>query len=123
MAFTRGNLGTTTTFTRDGSTTSFTTPNFQVFEVVKGNNTFSLGEGWTLQTSPGNNPSLKFYYGSESILHLSNTGVQNLTLGKLSLQNKSLPPNTLGYSEGDLIKADGELYVLIGSEQEQNEPD
>lgn len=113
MAFTRDNLGQTTSFTRSGATSFQSTPNFQVFNVTDNQSTFSLNNKWTIHTQMGTSPSLEFKYNNSTLLEITNNGIGSLTMPSLKLSNLSGLPNYSGYSTGDMIKASGELYVLI----------
>ena len=114
MAFTRTDTGQTTSFTRDGATTFQSTPGFQIFNVVSGPSSFSLNNKWTLHTELGTTPNLKFKYNGNTMLELTNNGVNNLLMPSVTLTNNSSSPSTSGYYNGDIVKVQGELYILTG---------
>ena len=115
MAFTRSNLGKSSSFTRSGAITVVDTPNFQVFNVVSGPSTFSLNNKWSITSEFGNNPKLQFKYENITMLELTNAGINNITMPTLKLNHKSSLPNLIGntgYFNGDMVKVNGELYIL-----------
>jgi|GEM_PF-4475110 len=114
MAFTRTDTGQTRSFTRDGATTFQSTPGFQVFNVVNSPSTFSLNNKWTLQTELGTTPNLKFKYNGNTMLELTGDGVNKLLMPNVTLTNNSSSPSTTGYYNGDVVKVQGDLYVLTG---------
>lgn len=120
MAFTRSDLGQTNSFTRSGASTFVSTPNFQVFQVADGPTSFSLSNNWVLTTQAGTSPTLNFKYSGNSILELTSTGVANLTLPSLKLNNNSQLPSTAQYSAGDMVKKQGDLFVLYDTEGQVN---
>lgn len=120
MAFTRNNTGQTSTFERSGATTFASTPNFQVFEVVNGTSNFSLNNKWTLHTELGLSPNLKFKYNGTTMLELTSSGIGNIKMTSLRLSDNSGLPSFAGYHNGDVIKAQGHLYVLTGGSNTGN---
>jgi len=120
MAFTRNNIGQTSTFERSGATTFASTPNFQVFEVVNGTSNFSLNNKWTLHTELGSNPNLKFKYNGTTLLEITSSGLGNIVMPSLKLSENSALPNYVGYNNGDVVKVQGHLYVLTGGSNSDN---
>ena len=114
MSFNRSNISTSYTFTRNGAVESTSTPNFQVFDTTANQTLFSLGPDWKVETSTGTNAFLDFRYKGSSKLRITDLGV-SFDMDKLSLGNRSSAPATVYHSEGDLIKIDGKLFVLQGS--------
>tara|TARA_Y100000401_G_C8317791_1_gene223539 strand:+ start:185 stop:559 length:375 start_codon:yes stop_codon:yes gene_type:complete len=124
MAFTRSNINSNPSFTRDGAVRSAAIPGFEIFTPSVGEfSTFSLGKNWTLTTEVGNSPSLNFKYNGDSVLELSTAGIVNLSLPSLKLNDNQTLPLASGYNEGDLIKKSGVLYVLIDDGTPGNNPD
>ena len=115
MAFTRSDLGQTSSFTRSGATSFISTPNFQVFEVTDSATSFSLSNNWVLETGGGGGvtPFLNFKYNGNSMLEVTTAGITNLLLPSLKLKNNNGLPNTSGYAVGDVVKASSRLYLLI----------
>jgi|9_EtaG_2_1085328.scaffolds.fasta_scaffold01094_7 hypothetical protein len=122
MAFTRDNLGQTSSFTRNGATTFSSTPNFRVFEGIKGAATFSLSNDWTITSVGGSTPKLNFNYNGVNFFEITSAGVGNITLDYLRMNDNTSTPNANAHIEGDLIKINGELYVNVGQTGEQNSP-
>lgn len=116
MAFTRDNLGTSSSFTRSGAVTAVDTPNFQVFNVVSGPSTFSLNNKWSITSQFGSNPKLQFKYNNITMLELTNAGINNITMPSLKLNHNSGFPSYSGHLNGDVVKVNGELYVLAGGD-------
>jgi|5_EtaG_2_1085323.scaffolds.fasta_scaffold01256_6 hypothetical protein len=116
MAFTRDNIGQTTSFTRSGATTFQSTPNFQIFNVTDTTSNFSLNNKWTISTIGGTSASLTFKYNNTTMLELTENGVGSLVMPALKLNNLGGLPNFAGYAIGDIVKTGGELYVLIDNE-------
>lgn len=112
MAFTRGNINTVDTLTRDGSTVSVNTPSFEVFSTTSGPSKFNLGTNWTLESISGGSPSLTFKHNNVELLKLTDNGIENLVQPKLSVTNLSSTPATTGYANGDIVKVNNALYVL-----------
>lgn len=109
MAFTRKNISTTSTFSRNGAIVeSVKFPSQRVWKSTSDPNTKSwdLGQNWSITTAVD---SLKFKFQGTNTFELSLGG---LSLGALSLTNFSSEPSVSAYSIGDMIKVDGKLFVL-----------
>ena len=124
MAFTRDDISTVQTFTRDGATTSIAPPSFNVFNTTQGPTTFSLGPDWSIRSvskgCQGNETAtLEFKIRGTSKLTITDTGIEQFTMDKLSLGPRASEPATnVGYTQGDLIKVNGVLFVLSGGGDE-----
>ena len=109
MAFTRKNISTSSNFSRNGAVIeTITFPSQRVWKSTSDPNTKSwdLGQSWSITTA---GTSLKFKFQGSNALTLSTTG---LSLGALSLTNLSNSPSVSNYSLGDVVKVNGELFVL-----------
>ena len=123
MAFTRSSINNTKTFARDGAVSITAIPGFEIFTPSTGeSSTFSLGKNWTLTTQVGNSPKLNFKYNGNSILELTSTGISALILPSLKLASNSQLPATGTYSDGDVVKSQGKLYMLVDTGNEENNP-
>tara|TARA_B100001094_G_C18162333_1_gene790057 strand:- start:1458 stop:1793 length:336 start_codon:yes stop_codon:yes gene_type:complete len=109
MAFTRKNISTTSTFSRNGAIVeSVAFPSQRVWKSTSDPNTKSwdLGQNWSITTAAD---SLKIKFQGTNTLAL---GLGGLSLGSLSLTNFASEPSVSSYSVGDMIKIDGKLFVL-----------
>lgn len=120
MAFTRDNLGQTQSFTRDGASTFQSTPNFQLFNTTQGAATFSLNNSWTIKSFRGTNPSITFNYNDNIMLEITSQGVGTIVQPSLKLSNNSGFPAFANYYNGDLVKVQGTLYMLVEGSNNPN---
>lgn len=112
MAFTRQNLGSTSTFTRDGALSETTsTPPFQIFQKSITNSVYSLGGTWKIDQNSATR-ELKFLSNNTPILTLTPSGA-TFTLKQLKLPSYSAGVTPSAPEDGLLINQDGNFLVYI----------
>tara|TARA_B100001094_G_scaffold157992_1_gene152903 strand:+ start:9369 stop:9695 length:327 start_codon:yes stop_codon:yes gene_type:complete len=106
MTFTRQNIGSSATFTRDGALSATTnTPPFQVFQKSTTNSTYSLGGNWKISTN-SNTQELNFLYNTTNVLTLNSTG---FAMNNIILPTQADYPSNP--SVGTLSNVNNNLYV------------
>lgn len=110
MAFTRQNIGSTQTFSRNGAIETSTAPAFQIFNVDASSTQYSLGSSWSISINNTNN-TLSFNNNNNSVLTIGSTGIQGITNNSLQLGNNTSEPSLSSFSNGDMVKINGELYI------------
>jgi len=110
MAFTRQNIGSTQTFSRNGAIQTSTSPSFQIFNVDASATNYSLGSSWSISINNTNN-TLSFNNNNNSVLTIGSTGIQGLTNDSLKLGNNTNAPSLSSFTDGDMVKINGELYI------------
>lgn len=119
MAFTRQNVVTTSTFTTGGVTETSSVPTFTQWENTSTTSGFEwkLGNKWTLNVNTDESV-LAFKYNNATAFSMNQSGILGIDLSveasgdKLTLSNLTELPAASSYSDGEMIRMSGELYIL-----------
>jgi hypothetical protein len=119
MAFTRQNVVTTSTFTTGGVTETSSVPTFTQWENTSNASGFewNLGNKWTLNVNTDESV-LGFKYNNVTAFSINQSGILGIDLSvdatgdKLTLSNLTELPAASSYSDGEMIRMSGELYIL-----------
>jgi|9_EtaG_2_1085328.scaffolds.fasta_scaffold00659_11 hypothetical protein len=108
MAFTRQNLGQTSSFTRDSAVlNTVVSPAFTTFRADANSTNYSLGNDWSIKIDT-NLSELSFNYKNNAKLTLSQSG---FTLSSVILPEQSDLPGSP--SVGTMLNHDGELKIYL----------
>lgn len=108
MAFTRQNLGQTSSFTRDNAVlNTVVNPAFTTFRADTNSTNYSLGNDWSIKIDTNLN-QLSFNYRNDSKLTLSESG---FSLSSVILPEQSSLPGSP--SIGTMLNHSGQLKIYI----------
>ena len=119
MAFNRQDISTTSTFTTGGISAESTTPTFTQWENTTSAEGFewNLGNKWTINVNAVED-QLSFSYNGMVSFRANSSGLMDIdfSIGAegdyMSLTNLNELPSTSSYTDGTMIRSDGEMYIL-----------